>query len=207
MKSALLIIDLQNDFCPGGALEVPRGDEVVPVINRLLRADIPVIQTQDWHPPGHLSFASSHEGKDPFDTIELDYGEQVLWPDHCVQGTAGADFHPDLDRQRAEMIVRKGFRPSIDSYSAFRENDGETSTGLAGYLREREIGHVVLAGLATDFCVRWSAEDARSESFAVTVIEDAVRGIDMDGSLEKAWQAMRDAGVRVMTADSWLESR
>ena len=205
--TALLIIDLQNDFCPGGALAVPEGDAVVPVVNRLASARIPLVATQDWHPRDHLSFASQHQGKDPFDSIELDYGEQTLWPDHCVQGTSGADFHPDFRGERAEMIVRKGFRRDIDSYSGFRENDGQTTTGLAGYLREREIDSLVIAGLATDFCVKWSVEDARENGFKVTVIEDGVRGIDMNGSLDAAWRSMREAGAHIVTADEWLENQ
>lgn len=205
--TALLVIDLQNDFCPGGALAVPEGDAVMPVVNRLASAFDHVLVTQDWHPPDHRSFASQHEGKQPYDTVELSYGEQTLWPDHCVQGTPGADFHPGFDRSRIELVLRKGFRPEIDSYSAFRENDGETPTGLTGYLRERGIERLVLAGLATDFCVKWSAEDARREGFRVTVVEDAVRGIDLGGSVAAAWSAMREAGADVVRSEDLLAER
>jgi len=200
--NALLIVDVQNDFCPGGALEVPNGDEVVPVINRLSEEFDHVVQTQDWHPAGHQSFASSHEGHDPYDVIEVDYGEQVLWPDHCVQGTDGAAFHPDLNTTRSELILRKGFRPEIDSYSAFFENDGETRTGLTGYLRERDVDTLFVVGLAADFCVKWSAVDGRKEGFDVYVVEDATRGIDQDGSLAAAWSEMNDAGVQIVSADA-----
>jgi nicotinamidase/pyrazinamidase len=179
----LIIVDVQNDFCPGGALEVPRGDEVVPVINRLAAKFRNVVLTQDWHPRGHSSFASSHPGKRPFETIAVSYGPQVLWPDHCVQATQGAEFHPSLQVPHAGLIVRKGTDRAIDSYSAFYENDRKTPTGLVGYLRERGLSRVFLAGLALDFCVRYSAEDARREGFAVFVIEDACRGIDMQGSV------------------------
>jgi nicotinamidase/pyrazinamidase len=202
---ALLIVDLQNDFCPGGALEVPEGDQIVPLVNDLADQFAHVIQTQDWHPEGHQSFASSHSGHDPYDVIEVDYGDQVLWPDHCVQGTEGAEFHPDLDTAQAELIIRKGFRPEIDSYSAFYENDGETSTGLAGYLRERDIDTLYLCGLATDFCVKWSAVDGRKEGFDVYVIEDATRGIDQNGSLAQAWEEMNDAGVQVVSSDAAMD--
>jgi nicotinamidase/pyrazinamidase len=199
---ALLIVDMQNDFCPGGALAVPEGDAIVPQINELSAAFGSVLQTQDWHPEGHQSFASSHPDHDPYDVIEVDYGEQVLWPDHCVQGTKGAAFHPDLNTTDTELIIRKGFRPEIDSYSAFYENDGTTATGLAGYLRERGIDTLYLCGLATDFCVKWSAVDGRQEGFDVYVIEDATRGIDQDGSLAQAWDAMKEAGVQVISAEA-----
>ena len=199
---ALLIVDVQNDFCPGGALEVPEGDEVVPVINNLIGAFDHVLQTQDWHPAGHQSFASSHPQHDPYDVIEVGYGEQVLWPDHCVQGTDGAAFHPDLDTTHTELVLRKGFRPEIDSYSAFFENDGETRTGLAGYLRERGIDSLYVCGLATDFCVKWSAVDGRAEGFDVFVVEEATRGIDQNGSLAQAWKEMNDAGVQVISAEA-----
>lgn len=202
--TALLIVDVQNDFCPGGALPVPDGDAIVPVVNRLMGAPVPVLFTQDWHPPDHQSFASQHAGKQPYQTVEMPYGAQILWPDHCVQGSQGAAFHPALDRRRAELIIRKGFRRHIDSYSAFRENDRRTPTGLAGYLREREIAHLVIAGLATDFCVRWSAEDAVANGFSVTVIEDATRGIDVDGSLEEAWETLRALGATRVDAETWL---
>lgn len=202
---ALVIVDLQNDFCPGGALEVPEGDQIVPLVNKLVEHFDHVIQTQDWHPNGHQSFASSHPEHDPFDVIEVDYGEQVLWPDHCVQGSEGAEFHPDLDTTPTELIIRKGFRREIDSYSAFYENDGTTTTGLAGYLREREIDTLYLCGLATDFCVKWSAVDGRKEGFDVYVIEDATRGIDQEGSLAQAWEEMNEAGVQVVSSDAALD--
>ena len=194
-SDVLLVVDVQNDFCPDGALAVPDGDAVLPLANRLMAAFPHVVLTQDWHPRDHFSFASAYPGKQPFETIEAPYGAQVLWPDHCVQGTSGAAFHPDLDPTRAELIIRKGFRRGIDSYSAFYENDRTTPTGLGGYLRERGLGHVYLCGLATDFCVGYSAEDARREGFAVTVIEDACRAIDLDGSLGQAMDRMRSAGV------------
>lgn len=193
--NALLIVDLQNDFCPGGALEVPNGDAIVPVINKLLPRFDTVLQTQDWHPAGHSSFASSHDGKEPFDTIEMPYGEQVLWPDHCVQDSEGAAFHPDLDTSQSQLIVRKGFRKQIDSYSAFYENDDTTSTGLSGYLRERNIDKLFVVGLATDFCVKWSVLDGLKEGFSITVVEDAVKGIDLDGSVAQAWDEMQIAGA------------
>ncbi len=198
---AFLVIDVQNDFCPGGALAVPGGDEVVPRINELAGRFEHVLLTQDWHPPGHLSFASSHAGKAPYETVELAYGSQILWPDHCVQGTPGAAFHPELRLDRAELVLRKGFRRAIDSYSAFFENDHRTPTGLAGYLRERGVETLYLAGLATDFCVQYSALDGRAVGFEVYVVEDAVRGIDTQGSLEEAWRQMDAAGVRVVSAE------
>ena len=203
--NALLIVDMQNDFCPGGALPVPEGDEIVPLINQLADGFDHVLQTQDWHPAGHQSFASSHEGHDPYDVIEVDYGEQVLWPDHCVQGTEGAAFHPDLDTTHAELIIRKGFRPEIDSYSAFFENDGETPTGLTGYLKERGIDTLYLCGLAADFCVKWSALDGRKQGFDVYVIEDATRGIDQNGSLSQAWEEMNNAGVQIVSSDAAMD--
>ena len=199
---ALLVVDVQKDFCPGGALAVADGDAVVPVVNRLSARFTPVVLTQDWHPAGHVSFASSHPGKKPFEAIRVAYGEQVLWPDHCVPGTPGAQFHPDLDTTHAGLIVRKGNDPAIDSYSAFYENDHRTRTGLSGYLRERAVRRLFLVGLATDFCVLYSALDARAEGFAAVVVEDAVRGIDLEGSLARAWDRMREAGVeRVRAAD------
>jgi nicotinamidase/pyrazinamidase len=191
----LIVIDVQNDFCPGGSLPVPRGDEVVPVINSLAGRFSHVILTQDWHPAGHLSFASSHAGKAPFETAELAYGAQILWPDHCVQGAAGAAFHPALAIPKAELILRKGFRRAIDSYSAFYENDRQTATGLAGYLRERGFRRLFLAGLAFDFCVFYSAQDGHREGFEVTVIEDACRAIDMNGSAAAAKRSLREMGV------------
>jgi nicotinamidase/pyrazinamidase len=200
-KNALLIIDVQRDFCPGGALAVPDGDAIVPLVNRLACDAAHVILTQDWHPPGHASFASAHPGKQPFETIEMGHGAQTLWPDHCVQGSTGAAFHPQLDVPQAELVIRKGFHPGIDSYSAFRENDRRTPTGLAGYLRERGIERLLLCGLATDFCVLFSALDAREAGFAVSVALDACRGIDLDGSLQKALDAMRGEGIELVSGD------
>ncbi len=192
---ALLAIDVQIDFCPGGALAVTDGDAVVDPINALMDDFAVHVLTQDWHPAAHTSFASQHEGQAPFETIEMPYGTQVLWPDHCVQGTPGAAFHPRLAADRADLIIRKGFRAAIDSYSAFFENDQTTPTGLEGYLRNRGVERVVLAGLATDFCVAWSALDAARLGFAVTVIEDACRAIDLDNSLDLQRDAMRRAGI------------
>lgn len=201
-RDVLLVVDVQNDFIPGGALPVKEGDEIIPLVNRLAAGFQHVILTQDWHTPGHISFASSHPGKKPFETTKLDYGVQVLWPDHCVQGTPGADFHKDLRIPHAELIIRKGYRKQMDSYSAFFEADGKTSTGLAGYLRDRGLKQVYLVGLATDFCVGWSARDARKVGLPAWVIEDACRGIDADGSLAKAWADMQAAGVRrILSAD------
>ncbi|CUH87053.1 nicotinamidase/pyrazinamidase [Phaeobacter sp. CECT 5382] len=194
MSQALIVIDVQNDFCSGGALAVPDGDEVVAPINDLMRDFATVILTQDWHPAGHSSFASTHVSKHPFDTIEMSYGSQVLWPDHCVQGSAGAEFHPDLIT-RGDLILRKGFRSVVDSYSAFFENDKKTATGLEGYLRNRGITRLTLAGLATDFCVAFSALDAARLGFDVTVELQACRGIDLDGSLDRALADMTAAGV------------
>lgn len=194
-RDMLLVVDVQNDFCPGGALAVPRGDEIVPLINRLARRLPHVALTQDWHPAGHLSFASSHPGKRPFETAELSYGAQILWPDHCVQGTAGAAFHETLDVSRAELVLRKGFRREVDSYSAFYENDRRTATGLAGYLRERGIKRLFLTGLAFDFCVFYSAEDGHREGFEVAVIEDACRAIDMNGSADAARRKLDGLGI------------
>ena len=191
----LLVVDIQNDFCPQGALAVPEGDQVVPIINKLSRRFAHVILTQDWHCEDHLSFASSHPGKKPLEQIELSYGPQILWPDHCVEGTHGANFHPDLDVANCELIIRKGYHREIDSYSAFFENDRRTPTGLAGYLRERGLSRIFIVGLATDFCVAYSALDACRLGFEVTVIESVCRGIDVDGSLAAAWQQMLDAGV------------
>lgn len=194
-RDALVVIDVQNDFCPGGALAVADGDAVVPVCNALIGRFEHVVLTQDWHPPGHRSFASSHPGRAPFETIDLDYGAQTLWPDHCVQGTSGAALHADLDATRAQLLVRKGFRPHIDSYSAFYENDRASPTGLAGYLRERGFSRVFLCGLATDYCVAYSALDARRLHFDAVILLDACRAIDLGGSLEQALAAMRAAGV------------
>ena len=203
-NEVLLIVDIQNDFCAGGALQVPRADEIVPLVNRLAAGFAHVVLTQDWHPRNHQSFASMHPGRKPYDTIEVDYGAQILWPDHCVQATHGAEFHAKLDIPQAELILRKGFRREIDSYSAFYENDRRTPTGLGGYLRERGLSHVVLAGLAFDFCVRYSAEDAQREGFRVTVIEDACRGIDVDGSVAATRMSLRRIGVEIAPAASFL---
>jgi len=196
----LIVVDIQNDFCPGGALAVPRGDEVVPIVNALARRFRHVLLTQDWHPRGHLSFASSHPGAAPYQTIEVAYGQQVLWPDHCVQGSKGAAFRADLDIPHAELVLRKGYHREIDSYSAFFENDRKTRTGLSGYLGERGFRRVFLAGLAFDFCVRYSAEDARREGFDVVVIEDACRGIDIDGSMAATHTLFDAIGIRCVTA-------
>jgi nicotinamidase/pyrazinamidase len=194
----LLVVDVQNDFCANGALAVPDGDAVVPVINRLAKHFEHIVLTQDWHPSGHSSFATTHPGKAPFEMIAMPYGQQTLWPDHCIQGMPGAGFHPQLSVQRAELVIRKGFRTEIDSYSAFFENDRRTPTGLAGYLRERGFRRVFLVGLATDFCVYYSALDARKLGFDVVVIESACRGIDLGGSMAAAWNAMDEAGVQRM---------
>jgi nicotinamidase/pyrazinamidase len=193
--AVLVVVDVQNDFCPGGALAVEGGHEIVPTVNALIDRFDHVILTQDWHPPGHLSFASSHPEGAPFASVEFPYGAQTLWPDHCVQGTAGAEFHEDLVWTKAELVIRKGFHKGIDSYSAFFENDRKTPTGLGGYLRERGVGRLVLVGLATDYCVAYSALDAARYGFNVTVILDACRGIDLDGSLGAAHQQMKQAGV------------
>ncbi|WP_336491236.1 nicotinamidase [Methylobacterium nigriterrae] len=192
----LLVIDVQVDFLPGGRLPVPGGDAVVAPINRLIARFPHVVVTQDWHTPGHASFAGSHPGRAPFETVDLAYGPQVLWPEHCVQGTAGAALAPGLEATRAELLIRKGHAPGVDSYSAFLEADRATRTGLAGYLRERGLRRLFLCGLATDFCVLWSALDAREAGFEAYVVEDAVRGIDREGSLDRAWARMEAAGVR-----------
>jgi nicotinamidase/pyrazinamidase len=192
---ALVVIDVQNDFCPGGALAVGGGHEIVPIVNDLIAAFDHVVLTQDWHPEGHSSFASFHPGKQPFETIAMPYGDQTLWPDHCVQGSEGAEFHAGLDWTKAQLVLRKGFRGAIDSYSAFFENDRMTPTGLAGYLRERGIGQITLAGLATDFCVAYSALDAAKLGFDVTVRLEATRAIDLGGSLDIMLGQMREAGV------------
>jgi nicotinamidase/pyrazinamidase len=194
--ACLVVVDVQNDFIPGGALAVPRGDEVVPAINRLAARFESVVLTQDWHPRGHASFASSHPGKKPFETVELPYGTQVLWPDHCVQGTSGAAFHPELNVTKAQLVIRKGHHRDIDSYSAFLEADRRTSTGLAGFLREKNLRTLFICGLATDFCVAWTALDARAAGFEATVIEEASRAIDLEGSLARAWADMTSAGVK-----------
>lgn len=194
----LLVIDVQKDFCPHGALAVPDGNAVVPVANRLMQHFEHIVLTQDWHPDGHHSFATTHDGREPFSTVDLHYGEQTLWPDHCVQGTPGAEFHDDLDQISAQLVLRKGFRSAIDSYSAFFENDRTTQTGLAGYLRERGLKRLVCVGLATDFCVRFSAEDARRLGFEAVLVEEGCRAIDLAGSLAAAMQAMRQAGVTIL---------
>jgi nicotinamidase/pyrazinamidase len=194
-KDCLIVVDVQNDFCPGGRLAVQKGDEVVPLINGLAGRFPNVILTQDWHPPGHQSFATSHPGRKPFDSIRLPYGEQILWPDHCVQGSDGALLHKDLSVANAQLVVRKGFHKEVDSYSAFLEADRKTRTGLEGYLDERGIERVFVCGLATDFCVAWTALDARKLKFDALVVEDACRAIDTQGSLAAAWERMTKAGV------------
>ena len=201
-RDVLIVVDIQNDFCPGGALSVPRGDEVIPLINRLAECFTNVVLTQDWHPPDHFSFASTHRGKKPYDTIIVDYGPQILWPDHCIRATPGADFHKDLDIPHAALVLRKGTDRKIDSYSTFYENDRKTPTGLVGYLRDRGFTRVFLAGLAFDFCVRYSAEDATREGFEVVVVEDACRGIDVDGSVAAARQSLSEIGVVRATTEA-----
>ncbi|WP_339769216.1 bifunctional nicotinamidase/pyrazinamidase [uncultured Pseudosulfitobacter sp.] len=195
MTHALIVIDVQNDFCPGGALAVTDGDQIVPGINDLMTQADAVVLTQDWHPAGHSSFASTHQGHDPYALIQMPYGPQVLWPDHCIQGSTGAAFHADLNTDRADMIIRKGYNPAIDSYSAFFENDHKTPTGLQGYLRTRGIDTLTMVGLATDFCVNFSAVDAAKLGFDVTVRMDLCRAIDLDGSLIAAVEGMKAAGV------------
>ena len=200
--SALLVIDVQNCFLPGGSLAVKEGDQVVPIINRIAKSFANVVMTQDWHTVGHVSFASAHDGKKPFEMIDLSYGKQVLWPDHCVQGTDGASLSKDLSIPQAELIVRKGFHKDVDSYSAFTEADGKTTTGLEAYLKARQVKQLFVAGLATDFCVAWTALDARKAGFETYVVEDACRGIDTQGSLAKAWTDMSEAGVkRIQSGD------
>ena len=201
-EAALLVIDVQNCFLPGGSLAVKDGDQVVPIINKIAKSFFNVVMTQDWHTEGHVSFASSHSGKKPFEAIDLSYGKQVLWPDHCVQGTDGASLSKDLAIPQAALVIRKGFHKDVDSYSAFTEADGKTTTGLAAYLKARGIKRAFVAGLATDFCVAWSALDARKAGFETYVIEDACRGIDTQGSLAKAWADMAKAGVkRIQSGD------
>jgi nicotinamidase/pyrazinamidase len=195
-SDCLLVVDVQNDFMPGGALAVPRGDEIVPLVNRIAANFAVVVLTQDWHPAGHASFASGHPGRKPYETMRLAYGEQVLWPDHCVQGTPGAAFHAGLDIPHAQLVIRKGHHRKVDSYSAFLEADRKTKTGLDGYLKARGVKRVFCAGLATDFCVAWTAMDARRFGLRAVVIEDACRAIDTGGSLSAAWQGMKRAGVR-----------
>jgi nicotinamidase/pyrazinamidase len=194
--SALLVIDVQNCFLPGGSLAVKDGEQVIPVINRIAKGFNNVVMTQDWHTPGHISFASVHAGKKPFETVDLAYGKQVLWPDHCVQGTDGASLSKDLSIPQAALVIRKGFHKEVDSYSAFTEADGKTTTGLAAYLKARQIERLFVAGLATDFCVAWTALDARKAGFETYVVEDACRGIHTQGSLAKAWADMDKAGVK-----------
>src|SRR5436853_6347310 len=200
--SALLRIDVQNSFLPGGSLAVKDGEQVVPILNRIATGFANVVMTQDWHTPGHVSFASSHSGKKPFETTDLPYGKQVLWPDHCVQGTEGAALSKDLSIAHAGLVIRKGFHKEVDSYSAFTEADGKTTTGLGAYLKARQIERLFVAGLATDFCVAWTALDARKAGFETYVVEDACRGIDTQGSLAKAWADVAQAGVkRIQSAD------
>jgi len=201
-RAALIVVDVQNCFVPGGTLPVAKGDEVVPVINRIATAFENVVVTQDWHTPGHASFASTHAGKKPFETTKLSYGQQVLWPDHCVRGTDDAALHKDLKLPQAQVILRKGFHEHVDSYSAFEEADRKTSTGLAGYLKQRGIKTVFVTGLATDFCVAWTALDAKRLGFETYVVEDACRAIDLNGSLEAAWKQMKAKGVkRIQSSD------
>ena len=200
--SVLIVVDVQNCFLPGGSLAVKDGDKIIPIINRLSKGFANVVMTQDWHTPGHVSFASSHPGKQPFEVIDLDYGKQVLWPDHCVQGTDGASLSKDLSIPQAQLVIRKGFHKDVDSYSAFTEADGKTTTGLASYLKARKIKRAFVVGLATDFCVAWTALDARKAGFDTYIVEDACRGIDTGGSLATAWADMIKSGVRrVQSAD------
>ncbi len=201
-KDALIVVDVQNCFIPGGSLAVAKGDEIVPLINTLAKSFQNVVLTQDWHTPGHISFASSHPGKKPFESMKLGYGKQILWPDHCVQGTEGANLDKDLAIPTAQLIIRKGYHKDVDSYSAFIEADGKTKTGLDGYLKSRGIKSVYVCGLATDFCVAWTALDARKLGFAAAVIEDACRGIDTQGSLAAAWDKMNKAGVKRIQSDA-----
>jgi nicotinamidase/pyrazinamidase len=201
-SDALLVIDVQNCFTPGGSLAVKEGDQIVPLINRIAKSFDNVVLTQDWHTADHVSFASQHEGKKPFEAIKLGYGTQVLWPDHCVQGTEGAAIHKGIDIPHAQLIIRKGFHRDVDSYSAFLEADRKTETGLAGYLKGRKINRVFVCGLATDYCVAWSALDARKFGFQAAVIEDACRGIDLNNSIAAAWKDMTAAGVkRIQSGD------
>jgi len=200
---ALIVVDVQNDFCPGGRLAVQKGDEVVPIVNALAKHFTNVVLTQDWHPPGHQSFATSHPGSKPFDSLKLAYGEQVLWPDHCVQGSDGAALHKDLSIPHAQLVIRKGWHKEVDSYSAFLEADQSTRTGLDAYLRAQGVKRVFVCGLATDFCVAWTALDARKLRFRAAVIEDACRAIDMQGSLAAAWEKMEQAGVARIRSDNF----
>lgn len=203
-RDVLLVVDVQNDFCAGGALPVPHGEEVVAPINRLIARFAHVVLTQDWHPAGHASFASSHPGKAPYEVVGLAYGPQILWPDHCVQGTFGAAFRADLFAPRAELVLRKGYHPEIDSYSVFFENDRTTPTGLAGYLRDRGFRRVVLAGLAYDFCILWSAEDARRLGFEAAVAVDACRALDVAGSRVEADRRLAAAGVARLASEALI---
>ena len=203
-RTALLVIDVQNDFIPGGQLAVPEGDLIVPLINRLAEQFKQVVIAQDWHPAGHASFASSHPGRQPYDVIQLPYGEQTLWPDHCIQGKSGAEFHPELHLPHAQLIIRKGCNPDIDSYSAFLEADRVTTTGLAGYLKERGIDTVYMVGLALDFCVMFSALDARAAGFNTFVVLDGCRAIDLNGSLASAIERMQEAGVGLIQSTELL---
>ena len=203
-RDVLLVVDVQNDFCTGGALAVPGGEKVVPAINRIARKFRNVVLTQDWHPREHVSFASNHPHKLPFDTIEAAYGTQVLWPAHCIQDTPGADFHKALEVPQASLVIRKGFHPGIDSYSAFYENDHKTPTGLLGYLRERELKTVFAVGLAFDFCVRYSAEDARKAGLEVAVIEDACRGIDIEGSVAATHHSLKDLNIPLVSIEAFF---
>ncbi len=200
-KDVLVVVDVQNDFCDGGALAVPGGQDIVPVINRMLGRFLAVVAAQDWHPPGHQSFASTHPGTNPFETAALEYGEQTLWPDHCVQGTPGAEFHPDLETGRFDLVVRKGFRPTIDSYSAFYENDRTTPTGLLGYMATRGLKRAFFCGLAGDVCVFFSAADAADGGLESYYVEDACRDIDLDGSTAAARKTMLEKGVSIVTSD------
>ena len=206
-QTALLIVDAQYGFMPGGGLPVADGDAIVPVVNRLAARFANVVLTQDWHPADHVSFAANHAGRQPYETLELPYGPQVLWPTHCVQGTHDAALHADLQVDHAQLIIRKGFNRAVDSYSAFVEADRRTTTGLEAYLKARGITDVYLCGLATDYCVSWSAQDARAAGFAATVVEDACRAIDLDGSLAQAWRDMHVSGVRRLTSDRLLQGR
>lgn len=201
-NAVLIVVDVQNGFTPGGNLAVADADRIIPTINQLAGCFENVVLTQDWHPANHISFAANHLDKQPFETIELDYGQQVLWPKHCVQGTQDAEFHPDLNIPTAQLIIRKGFHSHIDSYSAFIEADHSTTTGLTGYLKERGIDTVYVVGIATDFCVAWTALDAVKQGFKTLVVEDACKGIDLNGSLEQAWQTMQQQGViRIQSND------
>lgn len=204
--SALIVVDIQNGFTPNGHLAVANSDQIIPLVNQLAEKFQHVVLTQDWHPANHISFAENHVGKQPFDTIQLDYGTQVLWPSHCVQGTQDAELHPNLNIPHAQLIIRKGWHVEIDSYSAFLEADQKTTTGLAGYLRECGIETVYVVGIATDFCVAWTAMDAVKLGFQTYVIEDATAAIDLNGSLQQAWQAMQDLGVyRIQANDIFAQ--